>query len=64
MADSFWKLEKDSTFNTELQCAKILYHSNLNVVLVITKDGDVLVYDGTSGAELHKSKLSGNYRLY
>lgn len=63
MAESFWKLEEDSTFSTDVKCTKILYHSNLNVILVITKNGEILVFDVTSGTELHRSTLSGNYHF-
>lgn len=63
MAETFWKLEEDSSFKTEVKCTKILYHSYLNVILVITKNGEILVFDATSGVLLHKSILSGKLSL-
>lgn len=64
MANRFWKLEENSIFRTDVKCIKIIYHSNLNIILVLTKNGEILVIDVTSGVELHKSILSGNYIHY
>lgn len=61
MADRFWKLEESSIFSTDVKSIKIIYHSNLNIILVLTKNGEILVIDVTSGMELHKSVLSGKY---
>ncbi|XP_065205960.1 baculoviral IAP repeat-containing protein 6-like isoform X3 [Planococcus citri] len=58
MADRFWKLQESSIFRTNVKSIKILYHSNLNIILVLSKNGEILVIDVTSGVELHKSVLS------
>lgn len=59
--DNFWKLEEQNTFATGVQSTKILYHSNLNILLIVTKNGEIVVVDVTTGAELHKSLLTGNF---
>lgn len=61
---SFWKLEEKNSFLTGVKSSKILYHSNLNIILVFTIDGEILVIDVTSGAQLHKSRLSGKLIKY
>lgn len=59
--DNFWKLEEQNTFSTGVQSTKILYQSNLNILLIVTKNGEIVVVDVTTGAELHKSLLTGNF---
>lgn len=61
--DNFWKLEEQNTFSTGVQSTKILYQSNLNILLIVTKNGEIVVVDVTTGAELHKSLLTGNFSL-
>ncbi len=57
---NFWRLDEENAFFTGVQCSKILYDTNLNVIIIISTSNEIVVVDVTSGAELHRSRLSGD----
>ncbi|XP_017883088.1 baculoviral IAP repeat-containing protein 6 isoform X2 [Ceratina calcarata] len=59
MADDPWLLKEDSYLNVDTECKSIIYHANLNVLLITTGSAQVYVFDVNSGVILQKSSLSG-----
>lgn len=52
-------LTQDGYLSVETNSKHIIYHPNLNTILVSTAAADVHVIDVNSGVILHKSSLSG-----
>lgn len=59
MADDQWLLKEDGYLNIDTKSTNIIYHSNLNVILVFTKNDEVKVLDINSGVILQSCCLSG-----
>ena len=57
--DDPWKLCEDGYLNVDSDTKSIIYHPNLNIILVSTKSSEVNVIDVNSGVILQKSSLSG-----
>ncbi|KDR13250.1 hypothetical protein L798_12638, partial [Zootermopsis nevadensis] len=57
--DDPWKLCEDGCLNVDTDSKSIIYHPNLNIILVSTKTSEVHVVDVNSGVILQKSSLSG-----
>lgn len=58
MADAKF-LKEDDYLNTSIDAVSIVYHPNLNVILVFSESGDVRVIDVNSGGVLHSCSLRG-----
>ncbi|XP_075222220.1 BIR repeat containing ubiquitin-conjugating enzyme isoform X2 [Lycorma delicatula] len=58
MADEVWKLLEDGFLKLDVKCYSLIYHPNLNIILVLTKSSEVLVIDVNSGVLLQRSSLS------
>lgn len=56
-------LKEDDYLNVSEDTCNIIYHPNLNVILLFTKSGDVKVLDVNSGLILHSCSLFGEYCL-
>jgi hypothetical protein len=54
-----WELIEDGYLNIDTDSKTIIYHPNLNIILVSTKSSEVHVVDVNSGVILQKSSLSG-----
>ncbi|XP_071454170.1 dual E2 ubiquitin-conjugating enzyme/E3 ubiquitin-protein ligase BIRC6 [Hetaerina americana] len=59
-----WLLTEDGSLNVETDSKSILYHPNLNIILVITNSSDVHVIDVNSGVILLRSSLSASSSGY
>ncbi|XP_012256631.2 baculoviral IAP repeat-containing protein 6 isoform X2 [Athalia rosae] len=57
--DDPWLLKEDCNLNVDTECKSIIYHPNLNVILITTGSAQVYVFDVNSGVILQKSSLSG-----
>nr|XP_033324348.1 baculoviral IAP repeat-containing protein 6 [Megalopta genalis] len=57
--DDPWLLKEDGYLNVDIECKNIIYHANLNVLLITTGSAQVYVVDVNSGEILQKSSLSG-----
>ncbi|CAK9813280.1 Baculoviral IAP repeat-containing protein 6 [Anthophora quadrimaculata] len=57
--DDPWLLKEDGYLNVDTECKSIIYHANLNVLLITTGSAQVYVFDVNSGVILQKSSLSG-----
>ncbi|XP_054010480.1 baculoviral IAP repeat-containing protein 6 isoform X1 [Hylaeus anthracinus] len=57
--DDPWLLKEDGYLNVDTECKSIIYHDNLNVLLITTGSAQVYVVDVNSGVILQKSSLSG-----
>lgn len=57
--DDPWKLCEDGCLNVDTDSKSIIYHPNLNIILVSTNTSEVHVVDVNSGVILQKSSLSG-----
>ena len=61
MADEdSWLLKEDGSLNVGTECRQIIYHPNLNVLLVTTVESQVYVFDVNSGLVLQRCTLAGN----
>lgn len=61
MADAI--LKEDDYLSTSIDAVGIVYHPNLNVILVFSKNGEVRVIDINSGGILHSCNLQGKSNL-
>lgn len=52
-------LKEDDYLSTSVDAVSIVYHPNLNVILVFGESGEVRVIDVNSGAVLHSCFLQG-----
>ncbi|XP_011349517.2 baculoviral IAP repeat-containing protein 6 isoform X2 [Ooceraea biroi] len=52
-------LQEDGCLNVDTECKSIIYHANLNVLLITTSSAQVYVFDVNSGVILQRSFLSG-----
>lgn len=59
--DDPWLLKEDGYLNVDTECKSIIYHANLNVLLITTGSAQVYVFDVNSGVILQKSSLSGKH---
>lgn len=59
--DDPWLLKEDGCLNVDTECKNIIYHANLNVLLIITGSAQVYVFDVNSGVILQRSTLSGEH---
>ncbi|XP_063984704.1 baculoviral IAP repeat-containing protein 6 isoform X2 [Diachasmimorpha longicaudata] len=57
--DDPWLLKEDGYLNVDTECKSIVYHPNLNVLLITTVDAQVYVFDVNYGGILQRSCLSG-----
>lgn len=57
--DDPWLLKEDGCLNVDTECKSIIYHANLNVLLITTGSAQVYVFDVNSGVILQRSSLSG-----
>lgn len=57
--DDPWLLKEDGYLNVDAECKSIIYHANLNVLLITTSKAQVYVFDVNSGVILQRSSLSG-----
>jgi baculoviral IAP repeat-containing protein 6 len=57
--DGPWELIEDGYLNIDTDSKTIIYHPNLNIILVSTKSSEVYVVDVNSGVILQRSSLSG-----
>ncbi|KAL0100417.1 hypothetical protein PUN28_019635 [Cardiocondyla obscurior] len=57
--DDPWLLKEDGCLNVDTECKNIIYHANLNVLLITTGSAQVYVFDVNSGVILQRSSLSG-----
>ncbi|XP_032684948.1 baculoviral IAP repeat-containing protein 6 isoform X6 [Odontomachus brunneus] len=57
--DDPWLLKEDGCLNVDTECKSIIYHANLNVLLITTGSTQVYVFDVNSGVILQRSTLSG-----
>lgn len=64
MADDSWLLREDGYLNIDTSTSSIIYHPNLNVILLSTESGEVHVLDVNSGVILQSSSLSGGIQGY
>lgn len=60
MAEDQWLLKEDGYLNVDALSTNIIYHPNLNVILVFTKSNEVKVLDVNSGVILQSCSISGN----
>lgn len=60
--DETWLLKEDGYLNLDCECKNIIYHPNLNVVLITTGNAQVCVFDVNSGLILQRSFLSGKWQ--
>ncbi|XP_033217381.1 baculoviral IAP repeat-containing protein 6 isoform X2 [Belonocnema kinseyi] len=58
--DETWLLKEDGYLSLDCECKSIIYHPNINVVLITTGNAQVCVFDVNSGLILQRSFLSGN----
>ncbi|KAG7200149.1 hypothetical protein KM043_000587 [Ampulex compressa] len=58
MADDPWLLKEDGYLNVDAECKSIIYHANLNVLLITTGSAQVYVFDVNSGVILQRTSLS------
>ena len=60
MAEEQWLLKEDGYLNVDtLSVKNIIYHPNLNIILVLTKDGFIKILDVNSGVILQSCFVSG-----
>lgn len=59
--DDPWLLKEDGCLNVDTECKSIIYHANLNVLLITTGSAQVYVFDVNSGVILQRSSLSGKH---
>lgn len=59
--DDPWLLKEDGCLNVDTECKSIIYHANLNVLLITTGSAQVYVFDVNSGVILQRSSLSGEH---
>lgn len=64
MAEDNWVLNEDGYLNVDIEVKQIIYHPSLNIILICTPGGVVLVLDVNSGVILQSSSLSGNKKSY
>lgn len=57
--DDPWLLKEDGYLNVDTECKSIVYHPNLNVLLITTSNAQVYVFDVNFGVILQRSILSG-----
>lgn len=62
MADEVWKLLEDGFLKLDVKCYSLIYHPNLNIIVVLTKSSELLVIDVNSGVLLQRSCLSSKTR--
>lgn len=62
--DEPWLLKEDGYLNVETACDSVIYHPNLNVLLITTLNERVLVLDVNSGLILQKSQISGEILIF
>jgi baculoviral IAP repeat-containing protein 6 len=58
-----WVLSEDGCLNIETDSKTIIYHPNLNIILVSTISSEIHVIDVNSGVVLQKSALSGTLHV-
>lgn len=59
--DDPWLLKEDGYLDVYTECKSIIYHANLNVLLITNSRAQVYVFDVNSGVILQKSSLSGKH---
>lgn len=64
MADNQWLLKEDGYLNVNTEATNIVYHSNLYVVLVFTRNNEVKVLDINSGVVLHSCRLAAGNKNF
>lgn len=52
-------LKEDGYLNIDAECRSIIYHPNLNVLLITTSNAQVYVFDVNFGVILQRSIISG-----
>jgi baculoviral IAP repeat-containing protein 6 len=57
--DDPWLLKEDGFLNVGAKCTQIVYHPNLNVLLITTANSQIYVFDVNCGVILQKCTLSG-----
>ncbi|XP_065342145.1 baculoviral IAP repeat-containing protein 6 isoform X6 [Cloeon dipterum] len=55
-----WSMCEDGCLNVNTEPRTIVYHPNLNVILIVSNSPEVLVIDVNTGAILHRSCYSGS----
>ena len=55
--DDPWLLKEDGFLNVGAECRQIVYHPNLNVLLITTAQGQVHVFDVSCGVVLLRCNL-------
>lgn len=55
--EDLYLLKEDGYLNVDTPSYNIIYHPSLNVILVFTKSGEVIVLDVNSGVILQSSLL-------
>uniref|UniRef100_A0A8D8SUB1 Baculoviral IAP repeat-containing protein 6 n=1 Tax=Cacopsylla melanoneura TaxID=428564 RepID=A0A8D8SUB1_9HEMI len=59
MADNgVWKLQDDGYLNIEGNPESVIYHPNLNILIVLSRDAESIVVDINSGSVLRKCAFS------
>ena len=58
-----WSMCEDGCLNVNTDPKAIIYHPNLNVILLVSNALEVFVIDVNTGAILHKSSYSGETRF-
>ena len=58
-----WFVGEDGCLSVGQPTTGLTYHSNLNTVLVTTKEPSIKVVDVTSGSILQSSNLSGKFGI-
>lgn len=62
--DETWLLKEDGYLSLDCECKSIIYHPNINVVLITTGNAQVCVFDVNSGLILQRSFLSGKCQRF
>ena len=59
--DDPWLFKEDGFLNVGTECRQVVYHPNLNVLLITAHDYSVHVFDINSGIVLQRCQLSGKF---
>lgn len=62
MADGgVWKLQDDGYLNIDADPDSVIYHPNLNILIVLSRNAECIVVDINSGCVLRKCAFAGLY---
>lgn len=62
MADGgVWKLQDDGYLNIDAEPDSVIYHPDLNILIVLSRNAESIVVDINSGSVLRKCVFSGMF---